>query len=579
MEQILAALQEEFPTAEIACYQDERKIIHLSGRAESWKQLVDIGHSAAKKEGVRNVVNNMTVPGLTIPEKDYSGIIAKGKALGEFEQTDILIIGAGVSGCGVARELSKYNAKIIVVEKGEDVSGGTTKANNGHVHPGNAVKPGTLKAKLNIEGNRLYDKWAQELGFELQRCGSLGVLTDESYLPYLQEALKIGQINGVDGIEIVDQEKAYELEPRLKEDNVKVAAALYLPSTALIEPYKVTVALAENAAENGVKFIFDCEVGDIITENREVKGAVTSKGIIKAKYIINAAGVYADEISKMAGDNSYTIHPRKGVIAILDKNAKPMYNMMTTVIDPSKRVGKNEESKGGGMCRTPEWNILMGPSATEIPDKTDDGTTTEDLEYAMRLNENPDAGYKDIIRMFAGVRAADYKEDFVIEMSDVTDRFINVGAMQSPGLAAAPAVAKMVENILTVHAEKAGTPLTLKKNYNPIRKREIAFNHLSREEQNALIEKDPRYGRVICRCETITEGEIIDAIHSPVVPISIDAIKRRTRAGMGRCQGGFCQARVLEILANELGKDWVDITLKGKGSEILLQDNREVSGR
>jgi glycerol-3-phosphate dehydrogenase len=330
---------------------------------------------------------------------------------------------------------------------------------------------------------------------------------------------------------------------------------------------------------NGARFLFNCTVADILTEDGRVTGAVSSRGIIESSYIINCAGVYADEISAMAGDKCYTIHPRKGTIAILDKNRKPVYHSLAGVLDGGAKKKTSGESKGGGMCRTPEWNVLLGPSATEVPDKDDLGSTPEDLAYAMGLAEKYGIGYGDIIRFFTGSRPADYKEDFFIELSPVTGGFINVGGIQSPGLAAAPAVAEMVEGIFVEAAAKDGFPLERNPGFNPVREREKEFRHLSREEQDELIRRDPSYGRIICRCESVTEGEILAALRSPVPPASVDAVKRRTRAGMGRCQGGFCQPRVLELLAREMGTDLTAITLRGEGSNILVADTRPGAGK
>lgn len=577
---IQAVLQESFPDVKLVLAMDERGILTIEGECADWGTVVDIGHLAAKQEGVHNVVNELQVSGLDTPKKDYTPFVEQGKALGVVDDVDVLIIGAGISGAGVARELSKYKLNILVVDKEEDVSCGATKANNGQIHPGHAVKPGTLKAKLNVRGNELYTKWADELNFDLQRLGGLYGISDESSRKEIDMALHIAQLNGVPGAEIVSGERALEIEPSFKKYGYEPIAALYLPSYGVVEPYQVVVALAENAANNGVRFLFDCTVADFSVKDGAVNEVITSKGIIKAKYVINCAGVYADEMSAMAGDKSYTIHPRKGTIAILDQNRKPMFDGLAGMADNIKVKNKNVESKGGGMCRTPEWNILMGPSATEVPDKEDLSTTPEDLAYAMgRLDPNSGITYGDIIRFFTGSRPADYKEDFVIEMSPVTKGFINVGAIQSPGLASAPAIAEMVEEILNKATEEDGTPLQLDPSYNPIHNAKTVFSHLSREEQDELIKKNPSYGRIICRCETITEGEILDAINSPVVPVSVDAVKRRTRAGMGRCQGGFCQPRVLELLAKELGREWVDINLRGAGTNVLLNGNRPASNQ
>lgn len=575
-ETIEQEVKKAFPGIPVSLSVDARKIVTVTGECDTWDQVVDIGHLIAKQEGVRNVVNELSVKGMAVPKKDYTACREQGEAIGVIDDVDVLIIGAGISGCGIARELSKYQLSILVAEMSDDVATGATKANNGNIHPGHAAKPGTLKARLNVKGNRMYTRWAEELGFELQRCGSMGVITEEALRPALKAAYDVAVLNGVDGVELVDGARALEIEPRLADAGVtNPLEAIWLPSMGLVEPYEVAVALAENAADNGVRFLFNCTVADILTENGEVKGVVSSRGIIRARYVINCAGVYADEMSAMAGDKSYTIHPRKGTIAILDKNKTPEFDVITeiTTLERIHRE-KNAESKGGGMCRTPEWNILLGPSATEPPDKEDNATTEADLRYAMGINQNERAGYGDIIRIFAGTRPADYKEDFVIEMSDVTHGFINVGAIQSPGLASAPAIAELVENILLEDMAACKSPAQKNQSYNPIHKKRRNFRHLSREEQDTLIGQDPRYGRIICRCESITEGEILDAIHSPVIPQSIDAIKRRTRAGMGRCQGGFCQPRVLEILARELGREWTEINLRNEGTNILVDTSR-----
>lgn len=576
MENIKRLVEDRFPGISLDISVDDRNIVTVGGECQSWEQLVDIGHFIAHQPDVKNVVSEMTVRGLEIPRKDYRPYVERGTAAGVIGEADVVIVGAGVTGCGIARELAKYPLDIIVVEMSDDVCTGASKANNGNIHPGHAAKPGTLKAKLNVMGNRMYDRWAEELNFELDRSGSLGVITDERLMPALEQSYKVAVMNGVDGVELADAKRVLEVEPNLKHRNIDIKGGIWLPTMGLVEPYEVVVALAENAAENGVRFMFNTTVADVLTGDDGVAGVVTSAGIVKAKYVINCAGVYADEISAMAGDKSYTIHGRKGTIAILDKNRKPEFGALTLIIDGQEVQSKkkNSESKGGGMCRTPEWNVLLGPSATETPDKEDNTTTPEDLEYTMATNQDPDVSTADIIRIFAGVRPADFKEDFVIEMSPVTHGFINVGAIQSPGLASAPAIASMVEGILLEDMEKHGQPQTVRPDYNPYRQGKVNFRHMSREEQAELIKKDPRYGRIICRCESITEGEILDAIHSPVVPQSIDAIKRRTRAGMGRCQGGFCQPRVLEILAKELGCDKTQVYLKDGDSRILYENNR-----
>ena len=571
-EAVRKTLKEALPDLEPELSIDGRGILTIRGECASWDQVVTAGHLAAAPHEVRNVVNELSVRGSPVPRTDYGPYREAGLRAGRVDAVDVLVIGAGISGCAVTRELSKYRLRVLAVDKGDDVASGATRANNGNIHPGHDVKPGTLKAKLNIRGNEMYTRWARELGFELQRCGLMGAVTDASLRPLLEKAAENARAMGVFNPAVLDGEEAKELEPGFAEQGIEPAAALWLPSMGLVEPYKVAAALAENAVMNGARFLFNCTVAGILTKDGRITGVVTGRGIIEASWIINCAGVYADEISAMAGDRCYTIHPRKGTIAILDKHRKPVYHALAGIVGDKKK--RNNESKGGGMCRTPEWNILMGPSATEVPDKEDLSTTPEDLAYAMGLGERYGIGYGDIIRFFAGSRPADYKEDFFIELSPVTGGFINVGGIQSPGLAAAPAIAEMVEGIFVEAAAKEGFPPERNPDFNPVREREKEFRHLSREEQDGIIRRDPAWGRIVCRCETVTEGEIVAALRSPVLPSSVDAVKRRTRAGMGRCQGGFCQCRVVELLARELGVDMAAVTLRGEGTNILTANTR-----
>lgn len=551
---------------------DERNIATVSGECETWEQLIDVGHFVAEDAKIKNVVSEMTVKGLTITPQDYASMAKEGRKKGIIQKTDVVIIGAGVIGCGIARELSKYDFHCIVVDKENDVSVGASKANNGNIHPGHAVKKGTLKHKLNILGNRMYDEWAKDLQFEFQRNGLMYIAWEEEYLPALKRRYTKGLENGVDGIRYISGEEAMAIEPELKKLDNPPIAAVWLPSLAHVEPYEVTIALAENAAENQVKFMLNTKVCDIVHDGR-IQAVVTSRGVIETKYVINAAGVYADDISRMAGDVSYTIHPRKGTIVLLDKAKpypyKPQLGFVSNKLENRMMNVKNKESKGGGCCKTPEGNYLLGPSAKEVWNKEDTSCDAEGIAYALSCCQHKGVGEKDVIRSFAGVRAADFKEDFIIEKSEVTSGLIHVAGIQSPGLSAAPAIAKMVENILLEEMKKEGMSYKRKKNYQPYRPKRRVFRKLSLEEQNKLIKENPDYGQIVCRCEFITKGEILDAIDSPVVPTSVDAIKRRTRAGMGRCQGGFCLPVVLQILAQAQQQDCTEIDFTAKDTNIL----------
>lgn len=574
--EILEYFQKKYSDLSIKADIDERKIVHLSGCCDSWAQIIDIGHEVAELPGVRNVVSDMTVKGLDIPQKDYASVAASGKKCGVIDKADVVIVGAGISGCAIARELSRYDLKTVVVESGDDVASGASKANNGCIHHGMDCKSGTLKSRLNILGNRRYDDWNRELHINLDRYGCLEVVESIKDLPKLYERFERGLANGVDGIQIVNAQRAYEIEPALKTEGVNVIAGLYMPSQGAVETPYVCVALAENAAENGVKFYFNCPVGDVIVEQDKVQAVVTGQGIIKTKYVINAAGVYADDIAEMAGDQFYTLHHRLGTIAVLDKSEPPTYRVMIDNLSTHDKSEKDINSKGGGSNTTPEKNILVGPSAFEYWDKESTETTQEGLDFLLKYcMRDPHKNKGDIIRLFAGGRPADFTEDFIIEKSEITAGFIHVAGIQSPGVASAPAIADLVIDILKEDLKSQNQTLKEKPDFDPIRKTKPEFRFLSRKEQAELIKKDSRYGKIVCRCEQITEGEIVEAIHSPVIPASVNAIKNRTRAGMGRCQGGFCQPRVLEILARELNVAWTDITLNGEGSNILLYDNRK----
>lgn len=565
-------LQNQFPDCKVMVETDDRGIAYLSGECDNWQKIVDIGHFIGKMETVRSVVNKIRVKGQEPMQKDYSRMDEQGKRIGILDEADVVIVGAGVTGCSIARELSKFDLKIILIEKDEDVANGATKANNGDIHSGYLEKPGTLKAKLNVRGNAMYDRWAEELGFELNRKGNLLVIHEKEYLSELDYAQKQAEQNGV-LCQRITGEEVMAMEPLAAAGEKKPYAGLYVPSMANVDPWNVAIALAENAVDNGVKVILNCTAAGIEREGDRIRAVVTDRGVNKTRYVINCAGVYADDVSAMAGDECFTIHPRKGVIAILDKNV-PAYHRPYRIVDAERPLRSTKSSKGGGMATTIAGNNLLGPSADEIENKEDYETDAENLDFAMNRNSISEVSRKDIIRYFVGIRPATYTEDFFIEKSPVTQGLINVAGIQSPGLAAAPAIAEYVIEILKKDMAEKHENLKEKAEFHPYRKKRIRFAALSREEQDRLIKEKPEYGRIICRCETITEGEILDAIRSPIIPVSIDAIKRRTRAGMGRCQGGFCQVRVLELLARELGKDWCDIHLKEGNSTILMKKNR-----
>ena len=534
-------------------------IVILEGQVDQWQQVVDIGHMVAKLPGVDNLVNHLTSKDQ--PAKESKNI-EQYYSMDEVDHADVVIIGAGVTGCGIARQLSKYKLDILVLDKEEDISCGTTKCNNGMIHSGYDSKPTSLKAKMNVKGNAMYTQWAEELQFSFKRTGSFVLAFDEEEHQKLEGLLVNGQTNGVPGIALISGDEAREIEPNISE---KAISALWTPSAGYVEPYEVCLALMENAIDNGARLRLNCELFDIETSDRKAKTLITSQGKITCDYLINAAGLYEDEVEKMLGDEFFTIHPRRGTLVIFDKeNAGKIHTF--------SGQAPGNFTKGGGPQETPEGTLLFGPSAKEVPEKDDLGVDQDDLDFVIDkgmflINNVPRAS---LITYFGGNRAATYKEDFIIQNSKKLDNVIYAAGIQSPGLASAPAIAERVEGLFL----ELCPDVERDESFNPIHERKKPMRFCTMEERDARIKKNPLYGRIICRCETVTEGEIVDAIHGKVPATNVDAVKRRTRAGMGRCQGGFCQAKVLEILARELHMDETEVTLKGQGSNILKERTR-----
>jgi glycerol-3-phosphate dehydrogenase len=470
---------------------------------------------------------------------------------------DVAIIGAGVSGAFIARELSRYKLKIALLEKFNDLAMGTSKANSGIVHSGFDAIPGTLKAKLNVKGTSLMPEVCKELNVPFKPISSLLVAFCDEELKTLDMLKARGEANGVPGLEIYDKAKLHEVEPALNEDAV---AALWAPTAGIVCPYELTIGAAENAVSNGVEFIRNFAVDAIDYGGNEFT-VKSGENCIKATYVVNAAGVFCDEIAAMAGDNSLHTIARKGEYMLCDKSVGNTVNH--TVFQCPNKMGK-----GVLVTQTVDGNLLIGPSAIDIEDKENTDTTASTLASILETAKKsvPSLTTREVITSFAGLRAHLECDDFIIEKSKANDKFINVAGIESPGLSSAPAVGQYVADMIVSEygAEK-------KSDFNPERKAPVRFRHLSNEERKALVEKNPAYGRIICRCETITEGAILDAIRAPAGARDVDGVKRRTRAGMGRCQGGFCGSKVVELLARELGVELNEITKFGGDSKIIYE--------
>lgn len=469
---------------------------------------------------------------------------------------DIAIIGAGVIGASIFRELMKYDVKVVVIEKENDVAMGTSKANSAIVHAGYDPKEGTLMAKYNVRGNEMFEKICSELSVPFKRNGSLVLAFDEADMETIKALYENGNKIGVKGLQILNKNQVLEKEPNL---NKEIAGALYAPTGAIVGPYEYTIALMENAVANGGVLKLESEVTAI--EKSDNFKITTSKGeIIESRFVINAAGVYADKIHNMICKESFRINPIKGEYFVMD-------NSQGKVV--SHTIFQCPSSKGKGILVTPtvHGNLLVGPDAESVDDKDNVATTAGNLEYirnkAMQTTDK--INFRETIRNFAGLRANPDCGDFIIEENKEIKGFIDVAGIKSPGLSSAPAIAEGVIEIL-----KAAGLNTEKKAGFITEREQINFMELSPKGKAELIKKDKRYGRIICRCESITEGEIVDSIKRSFGRISLDGVKRRCRPGMGRCQGGFCGPRVQEIIARELNIPMEDIELDKDGSYILI---------
>ena len=463
---------------------------------------------------------------------------------------DVIIIGAGVSGCAIARELSRYQLDICVLERESDICEGTSKANSGIVHGGFDAKPGTLKAKLNVLGNSMMDEMSKKLDFEFKRNGSMVVCQNEMGIPALEKLLEQGKENGVKGMKILKREQALELEPNLADG---VYAVLYIPSGGIVCPFGMNIAYAENAAQNGVEFKLGTEVQLIERVGQDYR-IQTNQGVFDTKYVINAAGVYADVFHNMVSEQNLHIMPRRGDYCLLDKTAGDLVRHTVFQLP-------NEKGKGVLVTPTIHGNLLLGPTAIDIEDKEATATTAKGLQEVLEkcTKSVKNIPFKQVITSFAGLRAHEEHGEFIIGEVEDAKGFIDVAGIESPGLTSAPAIGIYVRDILAEKME-----LKEKEIFVEERKGIVRFLDLPKEEQNRLLQKNQAYGQIVCRCEQITEGEILDAIHRPLGATTLDGVKRRTRAGMGRCQAGFCTPKVMEILARELHLELKDIRKNGR---------------
>lgn len=490
---------------------------------------------------------------------------------------DFIIIGAGVVGSMIARWLSRYQANIMLIDKESDLGMGATAANSAIIHPGYDPVPGSLKAITNVRANPMWDQLAAELGFAFERPGDFVVAVGDQELPTLDTLFQQGLRNGVPGMKMLTAAEMREREPLI---NPQVSGALWASTGGICDPFQVAVAAAENAVMNGVEVLLETEFQDFLMDGSRIIGVRTSRGDFYSRWVINAAGIYADLVMHKAGVRpDFRIKARKGEYFVFDSAdicTRHIYFPVPT-----------EKGKGILVTTTVHGNTIIGPNANIINDKEDTSSTKEGMEEIAEGARKliPSLNLRSVIATFVGLRpmgngsavdpALNYHNDFVIEIPTEVQGLVNLGGIESPGLTASPAIAEMVVELL----RDSGEPLREKKDWNPIRPARPRFRNMSHAQRQALCENDPAYGRVICRCENVTEGEIIREIHAPIPAVTYDAIKRRTWLGTGRCQGGFDMPRVVGILSRELGFASEEVSKRGKGSEFLFRQTKQLEAQ
>lgn len=534
----------------------------LQGELENYDDILECGKLAVHKAS-RGVINDIKLKNYTpkpmrispIKDKKYDG-----------DSCDVLIVGGGIVGCAIARELSKYDLKIMLLEKEYDLAIGQSSRNDGMIHAGIDLKPNSIKIKYNMRGNALYNDISKELNVPFYKCGQC-VLYSKKWERMIYPIIKLRAMKNNIPVFPISDKKVREFVPNPGTSN----GGFMCSGAGIISPYLMTVAFAENAAANGAQICLNTAVLNIKNDGKKIVSVETNRGTIYPKVLINAAGVFSDRIAEMAGDRFFTIHPRKGVEAVMDSKASRLTKSVIGKFAVKSSSGK-KHTKGGGVILTIDNNLIIGPNATETILREDESTSREDLDEVFKKQSllAPDLRRGDIITYFAGTRAATYEETFIIERSPVINNLIQAAGIQSPGITAAPAIAEDIASF-TLEALSLKKEKARRQDFNPYRKGIPCVKSMSEEERNALIKQNPDYGIIVCRCEQVSKGEIIDAIKSPISVPAIDAIKRRVRAGMGRCQGGFCSPIITKLIAEYTDKDILEVTKKGENSEILLE--------
>ena len=552
-----------------------RGCVRLTGELDSWDAIYRCGVAAVSKKFL-GVLNDIRLKGFREEMKVPS---LRDGAL-EGRTPDVMIIGGGIMGCSLARELSRLDIDVLMVDKANDVATGASSRNDGCIHPGIDLHKGQLKLHYVLRGNAMYSKLCEELGCDFERWAQTFMFSTkwERYIIAPLMLLK-GKLLGVPDMSFKSPAEMKKIEPHPPK---WLTGAVYMASAGVVSPYKVTIALAENAAENGAQISLNTVVEGMDVRDGVVTAVHTNRGTVRPKIVVNAAGAYSDVIAEMAGDRTFTIHPRKGTDLILDKK-KAYYAVSSfarSYFAPLPKEAQEQthaavgHTKGGGVMRTVDGNILVGPNAVEQPYREDTSTNLDDVMAIIRKQKvaADELSTADIITYFAGVRAATYEEDFVVRKGIFTKNVIETAGIQSPGITAAPAIACDVRAWVK---EMLGAKD--RKDFNPVRKHTPKLVDLTEAEREEFVKRNPAYGEIVCRCEEVSKGEIVDALESPLKVCTVDGIKRRVRPGMGRCQGGFCSPLVIKIIAEHEGIAPEDVLKGDEGSVILYGDTKKAA--
>lgn len=537
--------------------------IFVTGKLDKWDDVVAACQMAATKYSTTHVVNDIVftgaqIPPMRLPKKTDNALDGK--------KVDVLVIGGGISGASIARELAKWDISILLVEKEADLALAASGRNDGEVHPGVDLGKGSLKHKYIRQGNRMYEDVCKELNVPFKRVGQLVGFSQGILKPVIGAYCLLRKYrDGIEDTKLISGEEIKRKEPNLNRD---FKFAISNPSTGTVCPYGLTIAYAENAVSNGAEVSLHTAVTGMAVKNGRIESVETTRGTVYPKIVINAAGVFAEEIAKMANDRFFSIHPRRGTNSILDKKAGSYVSCVASIKE-LKRT--KTHSKGGGIIHTAHNNLLIGPDAVETFDKENTETNPESIDTVFKKQTitMPKLSKGDIITYFTGVRAPTFEEDFIIEKGRKTSNIIHCAGIQSPGLTTAPAVALDIEK-MTVNELSKVMKVRKNANYNPKRKGVPVLNEMSDEERDKLIKENPDYGVIVCRCEEISKGEILDALNSPICVPTLDGIKKRVRPGMGRCQGGFCSPLVTKIIAEFKGSELADVKKCGDNSPIVF---------